>query len=420
MNTQKSKHTVLYKSLLMLILVLLAYAANYWLNIVLARLLPATMYGDFSVIKEIMLLASIVLLLGSNFSVLKFVPEYKKAEQYGLMKGYLLHNWRLFWIMSITLFILAVVLLFFKAIPFWLIILTILFAGMSYLAELLRAFNKVFYGSFISDLLTPILLTLALLLLLPKTLIPTLTLYALALIITIFLAVIFTWKFLPKSLFHIKAQQDKPAWNSCSRNLMLSKFVLTLLFSSEIIILKIFGHKPAEVGIFAAILTVGALYWVIFNGVNYVISPLISPLVYAKDKLKLRSIFKTFTILLFILITVLSSILIYYRIPILRYFNPAFIKGAFSYTIILLGFAITVILGLPWFFIGLSGHHHLLVRPVFVVAITSIIYTAILTHFFNLLGAAIGLALTDTIMGIWLTIILYKLNLLGHHHAKDI
>jgi O-antigen/teichoic acid export membrane protein len=414
--------TLILKLSIMLLLSTTAYAVNYGLNIVLTHLLPPAAYGDFAIIKEIILFTSLLFLQGSNFAVLKYIPEYVHANEYGLLHGYLRYTFKTFIISSCLL---AALTLFFSLflltkysinISIYLLLLvaasTLVFSIFSYAVELLRAFKRIFLSTILFDILMPLLFAIAAIYLQLKkyqtSLLLITALYLITLLLTNIITGFFCYQKIKKYL--LSNITNSALWRSSSAHLMISKLVLTILFSSEIIILKIFGNIPADTGIFAAILTVGSLYWVLFNAVTYVLSPLISPLVYGSQKQKLRQLFLLSTGFLTLLATILSAILIFWRIPILQYFGNGFVRGSLAYSITIIGFAITVSLGLPWYFIGLSGHQQKLVWPVFWVTICSILITSILVNYFNLLGAAIGLAATDVIMGLLLIRLLYKLE----------
>jgi O-antigen/teichoic acid export membrane protein len=420
----------MYKPLLrkfgiMLLLSITAYAVNYGLNIILARLLSPVNYGNFAIIKEILLFTSLLFLQGSNFAVLKYVPEYIHSNQNELLHGYFRYTAKTFTLSCCVLLgitLLALVLWLTKntfGISLWLIltmaILTLIFSLLTYLVELLRAIQRIFLSTLLFDILMPLVFALfAVRWLLVKykiSLLDISAIYLVAMLVLTIIAAVTVYRGVKKYLVAQKTVDSSPLWRTSSLHLLISKLVLTILFSSEIIILKIFGSIPEDTGIFAAILTVGSLYWVLFNAVTYVLSPMISPLVYSKDKAKLRHLFLLSTGLLLGIAILLSAVLIIWRLPILQYFGAEFARGSIAYIITIIGFTITVGLGLPWYFIGLSGHQKKLVLPVSLVTLGSIIVTAILVHYFNLIGAAIGLAGTDVFMGFLLTSMLYKLDI---------
>ncbi|MCK4607932.1 MAG: hypothetical protein KAT71_00465 [Gammaproteobacteria bacterium] len=407
------RRALITKAGIMLVIVTLAYGANFGLNIILARLLSMQAYGNFSVIKEVLMLTSLLLLQGSDLAALKFVPEYVTKKEWSLLKGYLSHNLANF--ARVTLIVLAFVVIIgvtpYVSFGLMLIVglLALLFAQSNYVAFVLRGLQRIFLSALIFDLGVPLLFGIAcgflLLAYQHSTLNLVLDWYAVILVVLISLGCWFLWSTIARYVLDTKSTRQQKFWNKTSWQLMLSKFVLTLLFSSEIILLKLFGHNADDVGIFGAILTIGSLYWLIFNAVTYVLSPLISP--HAKDKAKLKAMFKSSTVILLVLVVMLSIVLIIFRTPMLNHFGPNYVKGSLALIIVMVGFAFTVVLGLPWYFIGLTGQQHRLVMPVTIVAILSIIVTSLLAHFFNLLGAAIGLALTDIAMAIWLTMLMY-------------
>jgi O-antigen/teichoic acid export membrane protein len=409
---------------LMFLISVAAYGINYGLNVILAHLLPAIDYGNYAIINEILLFTSLLFLQGSNFAVLKYVPEYIHSNQKDLLHGYLHYNFRAFIISSFCLLGLTLLGVIFLLTPYntkisillfvMVIILIFIYSIFSYLIELIKAIKHIFLSTILFDIAMPLIFaTIAGLILLTKhhsSLLLVSFVYFLAIATIALIAGFFCYRAVKIYLTPKKTKSLPQLWRTSSAHLMISKLILIILFSSEILILKIFGHTPEDVGIFAAILAVGSLFWVLFDTVTHVLSPLISPLVYAKQKHKLHHLFLISTGFLVALAIILSLILIFFRIPILNHFNHDFIRGANSYIIIMIGYAVTVSLGLPWYFIGLSGNQQKLVWPVSWVTITSILITIVLVHYFNLLGAAIGLAATDIIMGSFLIIILYKLK----------
>lgn len=411
---------------IMLLLSVISFLMNYLLNVILARILSVADYGNFAIIKEVLLFASMLFLQGINFSVLKYVPEYIHAGEIKLLRGYLHYNFRIFIIGSFSVLALALLgLVIFLTVGknygiySWLFLsiaaLIIAYSALSYLAELIKAIKRIFLSSIVSEILASLLFALAASFFLIKkehvSLLPITNIYLITTIIITIVIGYFCYRGIKNHLGNSKSKEIEPYWKTNSLHLMVSKIVLTILFSSEIIILKVFGSNPEETGIFAAILTICSLYWVLFNAVTHVLSPLISPLVYAKQKDQLKQIFVLGSLFLTLLSFILSIVLIIWRLPILHFFGSEFVYGTGAYVVTMIGAAVTVSFGLPWYFIGFSGHQEKLVWPVTWVTIISVIITAILVHYFNLLGAAIGLAATDVLMALLLARMLYKLEI---------
>jgi len=420
------KKIIFYKTLGMLWLIAASFVANFLLNVLLARVLDAKDYGNFFVIKEVVLLGSLLLLQGSNFAILRFVPEYLFQKSSSRIKGYLLHQLKQLVVAVFILVFLAFIVEIFisqghfvsnnlflnSSIFYSTIILIPVFALFTYFPEMLRSLNRIYWASALSDFSLPVLFGICLFALYHFNyriqLLDSLVYYICVLLLLVVLGFVATFCYLPKKLWQEKLQTDHKNWRKTAWQLMAAKLILAILFSSEIILLKVFGHNPKTVGIFAAILTIGSLYWLVFNAISYVISPLISPLAAKQDHLKMQHVLDISTLILLVLIVGLTLSIYIFRVSLLQYFGADFAQGAMPLMIVMIGFAVTVVLGVPWYFIGLSGQQYRLVWPVIIVAISSVIGTSVLSHYYDLLGACIGLALTEIVIGVWLAVIMRR------------
>jgi O-antigen/teichoic acid export membrane protein len=424
---QHKPKVLVFHSVIMLVIVVLSSLATYLVNMLLARFLGAEYFGNYSVIISIFTMLSIVLLFGNNYSAVKFLPEYITQKKWQLARGYLKKTLKIVLITCIAIkvfgIIVALILLPFTQINlgryeflhvacYMLWVIPLIAIG-TYLSDFLRGINRIFWSTLLYNFLNPILFIIVLLVTfylfhITVNIYQTFFICAGVLLVIIFLQFLVCRKKTPKEIFLATPDFKTKEWHKTSWQLMVAHFVLMMLFSSEMILLKIFGHSAINVGIFSAILTIGSLYWLIFNAVAYVLMPHISPSALHGDRTKMQALYNIGTLILTVLVLSLTVLIFIFRYFLLRHFGAEFVSGVSALVLVTVGYAAVIIFGLPWYFLGLTGNQQRLLGPIIFLAIFNIIITIILVHYFDLMGAAVGLVITDVLLVTWQSILLKK------------
>jgi O-antigen/teichoic acid export membrane protein len=402
-------------TVVMLIIVIGSSLINYYANVLLARYLGTAAFGNYTVIKEVIAIGSVILLLGCNYSVVRFLPEYFNKADYALARGYIKHNYVKIFSLGFGVFLLGIALaILYGAKISWLAFLWVipLLGFATYWAEMLRGMRHIFWATFLLMFLCPLLFVVFILCCskhgVAITLFRSFALYAVALVITCGLQFFIVHKNLRSKIRNVKARYVKKLWSEVSWQLLAINLVLMVLFSSEVILLKIFGHNAQTVGQFSAVLTICSLYWLIFNAVTFVMVPYINPTVLSGDNKKMQSLMSFGVSILLIMVLALSFIIFEYRYFILYLFGDTYLDAVGPMLIVMFGYGVAVVLGLPWFFLSLTGLQNKLLKPVLILLCLNIFGTAICVHYFDIWGCALCLALTDVFLVLWQAVLVKR------------
>ena len=109
MKKLTNKHIV-RTSLIILLFGVIAYFLNFFVNAMLAEWLDAKYFGDYSAGINALMVTSIIILVGMDKSVLRFYPEYISTGNWEEASGFLRHNFKIIICISLTVFVLGLLL----------------------------------------------------------------------------------------------------------------------------------------------------------------------------------------------------------------------------------------------------------------------------------------------------------------------
>ncbi|GAB4190134.1 MAG: hypothetical protein Tsb0015_11100 [Simkaniaceae bacterium] len=353
---------LLRKHSFVLLLIITSYLATFGLNVYLARLLKPKEYGDISVIFQLLVFFAPFALLGTEISLLRFIPKYLRKKEYGKISGFLRWNAKIFLYMSLGILLCGVAiniisyyldkhnihsldqyhLIFFS---YWLIPL---YALLVLTANFLQSIRSYYLSATFNGFLVSFFIIAAILLFLPyfeNTWIGSYQRkYSIVLCIgisylIICIAELFTLlKKLPKEVFQADPSYEKRKWFRSSTHMMLSTVIFAGLSAVDIVMLDILAKNEAIVGQFAAIFTISSSLMVFSTAVDMIVNPIISPSIAHEDTkhlqitLHLMNVFKSIPIFfLFILLLIFGK-------DLLEHFGKGFAEGYPSLIIMVLGF----------------------------------------------------------------------------------
>ncbi|GAB5410981.1 MAG: hypothetical protein ChlgKO_00950 [Chlamydiales bacterium] len=408
--------------LVILLLIMLSYFATYGLNLYLANLLKPQLYGNISIVFQLLLFTMPFALLGTELSMMHFLPKYFHDHEYPLASGFIRWNFRLFAIISLVVLavggILLSVSLMLEGIglaklteynvilySFWLIPL---FALIVLLATLLQTMGRFYLAtSFRGFALSfMILLTVYLFLHVFETswvggyrkTISLILCLAISYLVIIGLEIYFLRKTLPKKIYKVKPHYQTKHWTQYSVEMLGSFLGYTALSALEILLLQLFGANKVDVGHFASVLVISSSMMVLALAVDMFVNPLISSLVH-KNRLHLQSVLDIVNLFKLIPATLLLLVIVFFGQSLLSHFGKSF-EGAYPALLVLaVGYFYGLTLNSAVPLLLYSGHHRLNFKLSLVQFAFIVITSAILIPMYALEGAAISLSLTIIFAG---------------------
>lgn len=409
-------HTVI------LLLILLSYFATYALNLYLANLLKPELYGNISIVFQILLFTMPFALLGTELSMMHFLPKYFHDHEYELASGFIRWNFRLFAQVSVVVLalggvILALVLTLeefgfttlanynIMVYAFWLIPL---FALIVLLATLLQTIGRFYLATSFRGFALSFMILLNVFLFLHffetswvgayRKTVSLIICLGIAYLLIIGLEIYFLYKNLPKKIYKVKPHFQKKHWMRYSVEMLGSFLGYTALAALEILFLQIFGGEAADVGHFASILVISSSLMVLALAVDMFINPLISSLV-DKNRLHLQSVLDIVNLFKLVPATLLLLVIIFFGETLLSHFGKSF-EGAYPALLVLaIGYFYGLTLNSAVPLLLYSGHHRLNFKLSIVQFFFMLILSAILIPSYGLEGAAISLSTTIVFAG---------------------
>lgn len=390
-----------------LVIILCGFLLQYFLNVVLARLLSAEAYGDAAIVLKAISVAVPVILLGTSQSVFIIVPELMKHRLSSYFHGFLRWDLRIFIraciIVATVGFLLLIVMYLLEQTPyapkeayhpvFFAIWLLPLAALNLFLANLMQAMNY-----YISSLITSygFFAIAALFSILSLWWFDNITIYHVLIILGIsyFVVIALQISTLRQELIQY-VRQTKPRftrnlWRKMSFDMMWDSLLLVGLHTLDLIMLELLGAREFEVGIFAAILVI----------TNFLLVVSQSSEIYFLNKIRVlvkESRFKDLQHLLndthkfqIPLVTVTLLFVIFFGKHLLSHFNALFVLGYPELVVVAIGQAILSYFILSPSVLLYSGlDSHMLKVKLFTILLAIVMNSILIPHY-QMMGAAIS------------------------------
>lgn len=205
------------------------------------------------------------------------------------------------------------------------------------------------------------------------------------------------------------ARRDSRRLLSFSLPISVSQVVMQLRGTFEILMLGIFG-TAAAVGIYSAagrIMVIGGFF---LAAVEMVAKPIISELYHREDQIQLGKLYKTLTrwSLAFVLPYVATVVI--FAAPILAIFGEEFEEGAIVILIISVGTLVNALTGICGSVVVMTGHSKLELFNSILAVLTSVTLSAVLIPQFGMIGAAVAVAASLTLINIMRLVEVYWLH----------
>ena len=339
MTTKQRQHIIRNTSALLFGLI--GIAATFLLHTLIARHYGAAAYGDFSVVLAMSLVIASLLMLGVNYSVGKFLPDYISDQNTPFAQGFVTLSIRTISLTASCVFIagctIAIVTLMMKHIHnpkvnelhlyFYCIWLGSIEAVFYYLVRFTRALHQYFIASlhlaFIRFTLTIIFLYI-LLKFLPEfeSIFYAVIAYTLAVLLSSASLFVFVYT-RRKSYTSKKIRFDIHTWRTTSFQMLASNLFAILHNALVLVYVEIVLDNEQITGFFAAALFISGVYWALLSSVQANTVPLLN------DK-RLSSHQQTYynlnVVFSFSFAATLSLLIFFFSHSILSWFGPDFLS----------------------------------------------------------------------------------------------
>lgn len=414
MTTKHRQHIIRNTSALLFGLI--GIGATFLLHTLIARHYGAADYGDFSVVLAMSLLVASLLLLGVNYSVGKFLPDYISHKKTPLAHGFVTLSLRTIALTGSCVFLagctIALVTLMMKHahnpkvnelhLYFYCIWLGAIEALFYYLVRFNRALHQYFIAglhlAFIRYTLTLIFLYI-LVQCLPEfdSIFYVVIAYTFAVILSS--ASLFVFAYSRRTAYISKtADFDIRTWRTTSFQMLASNLFAILHNALVLVYVEIVFHNEHITGFFAATLFISGVYWALLSSVQANTVPLLNDKELSTHQQSYYNLNVAFS-LGFALI--LSLLIFFFSHAILSWFGPDF-SGISSWLYVL---AASKLISAPLFnaysFLDYKGFQK---QQLLLTSISLVILIIIMPVLINTIGD-IGAIISLAIMEIFLSVV---------------
>jgi O-antigen/teichoic acid export membrane protein len=402
------------KNIVVAILIsIFSYAAGYWVQIILARMLGIKLYGDYAAAAGAITLISVFSMMGVGFGFSKFLPGFIASGDVAGAAGFIRYTGKKVSVINIALFALGVftflliyrlnathVLSWDKIHPFYLFLWSIpVFTALAWGISFLKATGYGAVSLSMKGILRPVftLLIFGGLMLFQKTftLVEAFCISLIASFLTFMVTLIFAHRYTPIRSFLKTAPRYETGWLKTILQLFIFGNAIGYFPTFLIIIMAIFAHNPHGPGMISACVTMTNILWVLSNAVTVIMAPKISATLTKADMEKTHSLFVTsigvmalLTVPIFIGLCLLGKLW-------LAHFGEHFTDGAVVLIIIALPTVLNILIAPLQWVMQYSQDLQKLVNMSVIIFIAFLVIAPILTYYWGVMGGAFGFAIAQ-------------------------
>jgi len=368
-------------------------------QVMLARILGPEQFGIYSLVLSWVAALSLLLPFGLDATILRFVAAYGTLRNFSALRGLLLRITQivaggsliaaaLMAAMSMSLrpgisqaFLVGALLL-----P----MVTLFQVGNKIVLGLHHPVCSALSGQMVRhSTLAALILILGYGMRIPLTAQRAVLLAAAAMLVGLVTNQYFTFLYLPKELFQVRAEYRTREWLGVGLPLMVVTAAEQTLARGDIIILGVFRTKT-EVGFYGAVVALTLCMDLISASMNSVIAPRFAELHAKHDRDSLQKLLTRSSAIVFLATLPIGLLFILFGRQILQLFGKDFSSGASALALLSIASLIRALAGSVGLLLSMTGLHSLYAKTVVVTACIAIGLDLALIPSFGVMGAAVS------------------------------
>ena len=386
-------------------------AIGYIGQILMARWLGVAEYGDYTFLVTWAQVLSIVAMMGLDFAIVRFIPEYSELHGWGHLRGILAWSRRLVLGVGAALAVLsATVLLAARPVHAETAavllgsLLILLFAFSEIQTQMIRCTRRMAWAYGPPIVLLPLLLVgFAYAFLRGRgELTDGRALAAMALALGLIIAVQFVviHRSFASSIRDHPAAFDGRRWISVSLPLLFNSIFSVIVLRVDTLVVGFFLGSE-EVGIYGAAVKTATMVGIAFLAANTIVGPMIAAHYARRDMAALQNFVSLATLGSFAASLVIGAAMALFHRPLLATFGPAFSQAALPLLILIAGQLVNVGAGSVGLLMVLTGHERQSMLVLGACALITSGLCFLLIPLFGIVGAAAASSLGLSIWNIW-------------------
>ena len=394
---------------------------TFVISVLLARILGAKEYGKYIYVIAWFRILEVPVIFGLDRVLISNISVYLTQSSWNLMRGILRRTNQIVIVTSISIIILATIIMeFFLRPQDYIIQLIFLFAflslplrGLIVLRQsTLQGLDRVVWGQLPETVIQPITFIILIALSWKVKELKLSALWAMGLRtisigITFIISSYLLQKFIPDVVKRVNAIYKTIQWIYEALPLVLISGLMIINSNADILMLG--AIKGAEfTGIYSVASRGASLVTFFLTAINTAIAPTIASLYTKRDIGNIQQIVTKSARLVFILSFPVASVLMLFSQNFLSFFGHEFIYGKTTLLILTLGQLINVAAGPVGTILVMTGHQGDAARGIAVSSMLNIILNALLIPSWGIEGAALATATSIIIWNILLVFLVYK------------
>lgn len=389
-------------------------------QVLLARLMGAKGYGDYTVIITAVNFLLVISLFGMDTSVLRFIPSALSRQEHGTVHGFIRFSYRLITFISILcsiglfIFLLAKAKKFnisFSEGMFWAMLLLPFLAFVYQASSVLRALQQIKMSLLSVYMLLPLGISAGCLYYYYAN--NKLTVDA-AMMINLLCTVLVCF-YINRKAGRIVKQLVPDAeltarrrlWTTVSATIFITTLLNMLLRQSDIFFVSYFLGN-AKAGIYGAAAKMSALVALGLSVTDYVYMPKIAALWEKRQLIKLQKLIKDGSRQILLITIPIAVVFLVFGKLLLGFFGEAFTSSYLPLVILVIGQLVNALTGMVGGLLSMTGHQRIFLFFYAVAFGLQFVLNFILTPWLGILGASIASASG-----------LVVLNILGYMYVKQ-
>lgn len=376
-------------------------------EVVIARNLGVENYGLFAMVMAWLQVLVMVVLLGSNQALLRFVPVYVSSMNWSLLRGLLRQCWRGSLLLGLIVFSLVTfsLVLAGESVPSEVRLAFLigmaalpLYALSAQRQAVLRGLHYIVSALAPENIVRPMLLMLLVMALgwwkgFPVTAASGLAINGLAVAVAFLLGLYWQQRALPGEARICEPEFRSREWLHVALPLFLIAGMQLLISRMDIILLgAITGREPA--GIYTAASRIADLLVFALAAANAVVAPMIAGLYARDDMAGLQRILTLLAKGLLLFTLPLAALVMFFGSSILSLFGEGYVAGYLPLLILVCSQAVNSLCGPVGFLLAMTGHQMQSLRILALVTVLNIVLNLVLIPSFGMVGAAVATAIT--------------------------
>lgn len=387
---------------------------SYLLHVVLARVLGASGYGVYSYVIAWLALLAVPAGLGLNTALVRFVPEYREDDEFGLLRGVTRRSWQMVTGVGIVLALAGTGLIVWWGdrlpIPYdaalliglWIVPLRALVGVQVAMGRGLKRMTLAYLpGQVIRPLLVVGAVGAAAYWGLDLDAVEALVLTGGAYLVT----VLGQGVILDKNILSEAAGRDAEfrtrRWLRISLPMLLIAGAFLLLKRTDVVMLGSLA-EAADVGTYNAAARTANLTSFVLMAVNAIAAPSMAPLFRKDEHDRLQDLASTVAHLAFWPSLIIGLLLIVLGPFVLSIFGEAFVAGQGVLAILVAAHVVNVSVGSVGYLMNMTGNQDEMARVVGIAAVINVVLNAALIPQFGALGAALATGGSMMAWNVWL------------------